>query len=133
VAALPLDGETADQARTGNPARITDGYIGTAPRAGANAPYNVRMSAKTFFTPLSLKNQAAAVKVPTEYLITVDQGRRIEDDMFYKCYQRATERGWSTSIMTADHVPHINQTAALVARLEKATLTARAGTLPAPK
>ena len=132
-AGLPLDGETADQARTGNPPRVVDGYVGSAPRPDAKPPYTVKMSAKTFFTPLSLKNQAAAIKVPTEYILTVDAGRKAEDDMFYKCYQRAQERGWSTSIMTGDHVVHINQTAALVERLEKATLTAKAGTPPAAK
>ena len=127
-AGLPIDGETADDARKKSaPTRAVDGWIGTAPRAGAKPPYNVQMSAKTFNTPMALKNQDAAHKVPTEYILTVDQGRQPQDDMFYKCYQRAQERGWSTSIMTGDHVVHVNQTAALVERLEKATLTAKAG------
>ena len=127
-AGLPIDGETADDARKKSaPTRVVYGYIGTAPRPGAKPPYNVQMPAKTFTTPMSLKNQDAAHKVPTEYILTVDAGRQPQDDMFYMCYQRAQERGWSTSIMTGDHIVHVNQPAALVERLEKATLTAKAG------
>jgi pimeloyl-ACP methyl ester carboxylesterase len=127
-AGLPLDGEPAAAGRTGSPIQVVDGYIrtGVDPKnPGRQPPYNVYMPAKTFLTPMSLKNQAAAWKVPTMYILTVDPGQQPENDMLYNSYKRALDRGWATSIMPGDHVVHINQTANLVERLEKATLEAK--------
>ena len=84
-AGLPIDGECGWQAKAGNAPNIVDGYIsgGQNPKSPtANAPFNVNMPGKTFMTPISLKNQEKAVKVPTSYILTVDQGRTAEQDMF---------------------------------------------------
>lgn len=82
-------------------------------------PYIVPMPAKTFSTPLSLKN-ADSKKVPGVYILTVDPGKKPEQDMFYKSYERAKARGWATHVMEADHVPHLNKPDELLKLLEQA-------------
>lgn len=132
-AGLPIDGEMAWQAKAGGAPRIVDGYIsgGQNPKAPtARAPFNVNMPGKTFTTPISLKNQEKAVKVPTSYILTVDEGRTAEDDMFYKCYSRAIERKWHAMIIPGNHTPHMNQTAKLVEILEETIPKAAPGSLP---
>jgi pimeloyl-ACP methyl ester carboxylesterase len=132
-AALPIDGETRSTAGgrgRGGPQVSADGFVGTtANNNGMKAPpYTVRMPAKAFSTPISLKNQAAALKIPTAYIMTVDPGSQPEQDAYFPFYTRAQERGWPVSIMPGDHVVHINQTANLVERLEKALLEAKPAT-----
>jgi pimeloyl-ACP methyl ester carboxylesterase len=132
-AGLPIDGEAGWQAKAGNAPNIVDGYIsgGQNPKTTtATPPFNVNMPGKTFMTPISLKNQEKAVKVPTAYILTIDQGRTAEQDMFYKCYVRAQERGFYTTTMSGNHTPHMNQTANLVDLLEKTIPLAKAGTMP---
>jgi pimeloyl-ACP methyl ester carboxylesterase len=131
-AALPIDGESRSTAGGVNnpPQANAEGFVGsTANDNGTKTPpYTVRMPAKALTTPIALKNQAAALKIPTYYLMTVDRGSQPEQDRYYPFYLRAKERGWTVSTMTGDHVVHINQTANLVERLEKATLDAKPGT-----
>ncbi len=132
-AGLPIDGECGWQAKAGGAPNIVDGYIsgGQNPKTTtAKPPFNVNMPGKTFMTPISLKNQEKAVKVPTAYILTIDQGRTAEQDMFFKCYTRAVERGFYTTTMTGNHTPHMNQTANLVDILEKTIPLAKAGALP---
>jgi pimeloyl-ACP methyl ester carboxylesterase len=130
-AALPIDGESRSTAGGVNnpPQANAEGFVGTtANNNGTKAPpYTVHMPAKALTTPISLKNQAAAIKIPTYYLMTVDPGNQPEQDRYYPFYLRAKEHGWTVSTMTGDHVVHINQTANLVERLEKATLDAKPG------
>jgi hypothetical protein len=83
------------------------------------------MAAKIFATPISLKNQQAANKIPTAYILTVDPGKKPEEDTFFKAYQRAKDRGWFTEIMIGSHVVHIDQTANLVKLLEAAPAQAK--------
>jgi pimeloyl-ACP methyl ester carboxylesterase len=126
---VPVDGESSNTIRQGGARQEVDGFIPLtpAPRADRKPPYIVKMPAKTFSTPVSLKNQAAALKIPTAYILTVVRGQTPEQDGFFKSYARARERGWAVSVMPGDHVVHINQTANLVERLEKATLEAKGG------
>jgi pimeloyl-ACP methyl ester carboxylesterase len=130
-AGLPLDGQAAVDAKGGEPPKIEDGYVRLHPttQPDRKPPYIVDMPAKTFFTPIALKNQAVAQKIPTMYILTVDPGKKPEEDMFFKPYQIAQERGWATSIMIGDHVVHLTQTANLVERLEKAIPEAKPATV----
>src|SRR5258708_5409121 len=68
-------------------------------------PIDVPHPMKTFTDPIVLKNQAAAAKIPATYVLTVDKGRKPEDDDFFPSAERAKARGWSVLIMEADHVP----------------------------
>jgi len=46
---------------------------------------------------------ATAEKLPTTYILTVDKGKSPEQDDFYRFYQRAKARGWTTHRMEGDH------------------------------
>lgn len=42
-------------------------------------------------------------------ILTVDPGKRPEEDTFHLSAERARARGWSVSVMAADHVPQWRQ------------------------
>lgn len=67
-------------------------------------PKDVPHPLKTFTDPIVLKNPAGA-KVPVTYILTVDPGKKPEDDTFFPSSERARARGWPVLIMPADHVP----------------------------
>jgi pimeloyl-ACP methyl ester carboxylesterase len=67
-------------------------------------PKDVPHPLKTFTDPIALGNPAAA-KVPATYILTVDKGKKPEDDDFYPSAERARARGWPVLIMEANHVP----------------------------
>jgi pimeloyl-ACP methyl ester carboxylesterase len=105
-AILPEDGENAYAGfRNDDISRLAkDGYLipvwitGNPP-----PPHDVPHPAKTFSEPISLKNQEAARKIPTTYILTVDKGNKPEQDDFYPFYVRAQKRGWPVLIMEGDH------------------------------
>ena len=108
-AMLPVDGESAASlGKAGMAAllqRAKDGFI--APwwvRPDKPFPRDVPHPVKTFTDVIALKNPAAA-KIPGAYILTVDQGRRPEDDDFYSASLRAKARGWPVLVMEADHNP----------------------------
>jgi pimeloyl-ACP methyl ester carboxylesterase len=68
-------------------------------------PKDVPHPLKTFTDPIKLGNPAAA-KIPGTYILTVDPGKRPEDDTFFASSERARARGWPVIIMEADHVPN---------------------------
>lgn len=68
-------------------------------------PKDVPHPLKTFTDPVSLKNPAAA-GVPATYILTVDPGKRPEEDTFFAPSERARTRGWPVIVMEADHVPN---------------------------
>ena len=80
------------------------------------------MPAKTFSQPIVLTNQAAAQKLPTTYILTVDPGRPPEQDDFYACYLRARSRGWPVLIMEGDHNVQRSHPQELVKLLEQLPL-----------
>jgi pimeloyl-ACP methyl ester carboxylesterase len=82
-------------------------------------PHDVPQPAKTLSEPIVLKNQEAALKIPTTYILTVDKGRQPQDDTFFKFYERAKARGWPVLIMEGDHNVHISHPKELVELLEK--------------
>jgi pimeloyl-ACP methyl ester carboxylesterase len=73
---------------------------------------------KTFTEPLSLKNKAA-LKLPGTYILTVDAGKKANDDDFWAQAQRAKERGWPILQLTADHNAQWSAPEALVEMLTR--------------
>jgi pimeloyl-ACP methyl ester carboxylesterase len=71
-------------------------------------PKDVPHPLKTFTDPIALKNPARA-KVPGTYILTVDPGKKPEEDTFFLSSERARARGWPVLIMSADHVPQWRQ------------------------
>lgn len=67
-------------------------------------PNDVPHPLKTFTEPLPLK-QPARGKIPAVYILTVDPGRKPEEDAFWKSAERARARGWPVVVMEADHNP----------------------------
>lgn len=75
---------------------------------------------KTFTEPLVLRNPALA-KIPASYILTVDKGRKPEDDTFFRSAERAKARGWPVTIMEADHYPMLLQPEATADLLRRVT------------
>jgi pimeloyl-ACP methyl ester carboxylesterase len=67
-------------------------------------PFDVPHPLKTFTDPIALKNPARE-KIPAAYILTVDPGKKPEEDAFWKSAERARTRGWPVTIMEADHNP----------------------------
>jgi pimeloyl-ACP methyl ester carboxylesterase len=120
---LPENGENADSIvspRLKKPP-VKDGFVipiwvtGNPP-----PPHDVLMPAKAFSEPITLTNQAVAQKLPTTYILTVDKGAPPEQDDFYRFYERAKARGWTTLIMEGDHNVHLSHPKELVKLLEQA-------------
>jgi len=73
-------------------------------RPGQPHPYDVPHPVKTFTDTLALKNPARE-KIPGVYILTVDPGKKPEEDAFWKSAERARARGWTVLTMEADHNP----------------------------
>ena len=120
---VPNNGECANaiRARTGIDRPIINGFvIPTWITNNPPPPHDVPHPAKTFSEPISLTNQAVAVKLPTTYILTVDKGKTPEQDDFYPFYQRAKARGWTVIIMEGDHNVQRSHQKELVGLLEQA-------------
>ncbi len=70
----------------------------------APIPHDVPQSLKTFTTPVSWKNPKAKA-LPATYILTVDPGKKPEEDGFFIFSERAKARGWKILQMSADHNP----------------------------
>jgi pimeloyl-ACP methyl ester carboxylesterase len=70
-------------------------------------PYDVPQSLKTFTEPISLINPATK-KIPVTYILTVEEGKKAEDDDFASAAERAKKRGWRVLQMEADHNPQFS-------------------------
>ena len=110
---LPVNGESVMTARRPGALRIEkmvrDGYI--IPdwvRPDQPFPRDVPLPLKAFTEPIRLSNPAAG-KVPVTYILTVDPGKKPEDDDFYPFAERARARGWPVIVMEAGHVPMWSQ------------------------
>jgi alpha-N-arabinofuranosidase len=121
---LPEDGESAysSMGSNGSARRMpaTNGFISLGDQTGKPVPHVVPQSEKTFTEPIKLEHQDQARRIPSTYILTVDHGKKPEDDMFYRYYQRAQSRGWKVEIMEGDHVVHINQPRETARLLEQA-------------
>jgi pimeloyl-ACP methyl ester carboxylesterase len=121
-ALLPENGECSDTSRPGRTnvftIPVTDGFI-IPPWVQANTPppHDTPMPARTFSQPITLTNQAVAQKLPTTYILTVDAGKKPEQDDFYVSYQRAKARGWPALTMESNHTverSHPNEVVRLI-------------------
>ena len=104
-------------------AGMTAGRLGERVRPNS---FNVTQPPKTFSQPIQLKNADATAKIPVVYILTVDPGKRAEDDAFYFSSQRARDRGWTVWEMASDHVPSMTHPAELTKLLEDAPAAAKA-------
>jgi pimeloyl-ACP methyl ester carboxylesterase len=124
---LPNDGESLNSATT-RPRPTTNGFVvpnGWPYPPTRKPPYIVPHPAKTLSQRISLKN-AAGKTIPTVYILTVDRGQQPEQDRFFRSYQRAKDREWTTWIMEGGHVVNVTAPAELVKLLEAAPAAARA-------
>jgi hypothetical protein len=81
-------------------------------------PHDVPHPLESFDEAISLVNQTVAGTLPATYVLTVVQGKRAEDDEFYRFCTRATARGWTTLSIEADHNPQWSRPEELVRLLE---------------
>jgi len=108
-AILPNDGESVMQVmnrgsdwiqKMTKDGMIIPGWV----QPGKPYPFDVPHPLKTFTDPITLKNSARE-KIPAVYILTVDPGKKPEEDDFWPCAERARARGWPVTIMEADHNP----------------------------
>ncbi|MEJ1971596.1 MAG: alpha/beta hydrolase [Lacunisphaera sp.] len=110
-ALLPVDGESVMSLvkKTGSfdvTKMVKDGFI--VPnwvKPDKPLPKDVPQPFKTFTDPIALKNQASAAKISAVYILTVDPGKKPEEDDFFPSSERAKARGWPVIVMEADHNP----------------------------
>jgi pimeloyl-ACP methyl ester carboxylesterase len=67
-------------------------------------PKDVPQPLKTFTERIVLNNEQAR-NLPSTYILTVDPGKRAEEDNFAPSAERARALGWKVVEMTADHNP----------------------------
>lgn len=122
---VPEDGESVLTARDNGQAAPEDNprdgfvipdWLDRSPKP----PSDVPQSYKTFSQPVSRK-KPAAIALPATYILTVDEGKKPEEDFFYNFSQRAKKRGWRLVQMTADHNPQMSNPSALADLLRKET------------
>ncbi len=121
-ATAPNDGESENQAwgRVETPEQAAQQYrIPEWVKPDSPLPHDVPQPAGVAREPVSFKNPAA-LKLPVTYILTVDPGKKTEDDHFYRFYERAKSRGWTLEIMEADHNVQWSNPKGLVERLENA-------------
>jgi pimeloyl-ACP methyl ester carboxylesterase len=124
-AILPTNGESAVQIikRSVFNEPVVDGYL--LPiwlKPNTPLPHDVPQPLRTLTQPITLTNQAAVAKIPATYILTVDRGKRTEDDDFYPFYLRARALGLQTEIMEGDHNVQWSHPRELVQLLETAVM-----------
>lgn len=107
-AMLPNDGDSATTLLGGRlplEQMAKDGFlIPTWVQPGKPYPFDVPHPLKTFTDQISLKNPVRE-KIPAVYILTVDPGKKPEEDAFWPSAERARQRDWTVTIMEADHNP----------------------------
>jgi pimeloyl-ACP methyl ester carboxylesterase len=81
-------------------------------------PKDVPQPLKTFTEPIALKNKSAR-SLPATYILTVEAGKKPEDDDFASQAARARARGWPVLQLTADHNAQWSAPEALVEMIDK--------------
>jgi len=124
-AIVPRDGESVATAMTGG--EEESGWVNSAVngyiipqwvRPGQSPPKDVPHPVKTFTDRIDLKNPDR-MKIPTDYILTVDPGADAEKDSFFPYAERAREFGWPVHHMPADHNPQWSHPQALAELLVK--------------
>lgn len=122
-AMVPEHGETVMQIMDPNGDRLKpmikgDYLVPPWVKPDQNPPKDVPHPLRTLTEPIVIKNPDVK-KIPTTYILTVDPGKKPEDDGFAFSAQRARNRGWAVHHMTADHNPQWSAPEALVTLLLK--------------
>jgi len=121
-ALLPVDGESVFTAlpknREGMRSMEKDGMIVPSwVKADQPFPKDVPQSVKTFSEEIDLKSPKLKDIVGV-YILTVDEGKKPEDDTFYIFAERAKKRKWKYVEMVADHNPQWSKASELANLLE---------------
>lgn len=74
-------------------------------KPGQQPPMDVPHPVKTFTDTIRLSS-TEIYSIPVTYILTIDPGKRPEDDGFFKFFERARERGVRVLQMSADHNPN---------------------------
>lgn len=82
--------------------------------------HDVPQPAATFSEPITLTNQAVVEKLPATYILCEGKGQSLEQAHFYRFYQRARERGWTTDVIPSDHTVERSHPAEITKLLEQA-------------
>ncbi len=109
---LPEDGESVYSSMGANSSRrrpAVNGFISLGDQTGKPVSHVVPQSEKTFTEPIKLEHQDKARAIPTTYILTVDPGKKPEEDTFFPYYERAKARGWKVQIMEGTHVVHLTK------------------------
>ena len=121
-ALLPVDGESVftaiPQNREGMRSMEKDGMIVPSwVKADQPFPKDVPQSVKTFSEEIELKSPKLKDIVGV-YILTVDEGKKREEDTFYTFAERAKKRKWKYVEMAADHNPQWSKPSELANLLE---------------
>lgn len=108
-AMVPEDGESVmqimDPKGEGISKMVQGNYLVPAwVKADQKPPKDVPHPLKTFTERIVLKN-AKTKEIPSTYILTVDPGKKAEEDDFASSAVRARKRGWKVLEMRADHNP----------------------------
>jgi pimeloyl-ACP methyl ester carboxylesterase len=120
---LPLDGESVFSANPKNrdwtrPMEKEGMIVPPWVKDDQPLPKDVPQSIKTFSEPVTLKNPKLK-DVPGVYILTVDPGKKPDDDTFFMFAERAKKRQWKYFEMSADHNPQWSKPLDLVSLLER--------------
>ncbi|MES1227953.1 MAG: alpha/beta fold hydrolase [Armatimonadota bacterium] len=119
---LPENGESVETLRKGPGLGFpTDGQfiIPTWIKGTEPLPHDVPHPLKTWTQKIKLTHQDKASLVPSSYILTVDKGKKAEDDTFFPYSERAKARNWPIVIMEGDHNVQWSAPKELVSLLEK--------------
>ena len=121
-ALLPENGESVDGIKPNAiKTSVVNGFVvGDWMKGNPPPPHDVPQSARTFSEPITLTNQAVAQKLPTTYIFLVAKGQTLDQANFYRFYQRAKARGWTTHVIESDHNVQRSHPQELVKLLEQA-------------
>jgi pimeloyl-ACP methyl ester carboxylesterase len=115
---LPDNGQSANDTLGGPGIPPKDGFVfpmwNPAP---SPPPHAMPQPAKTFSQQIKLEHQDAVAKIPTTYLLTVDPGKKPEEDMFFRFSEKARARDWKVITMESDHVPQFSRIPEIVSLL----------------
>jgi pimeloyl-ACP methyl ester carboxylesterase len=118
---VPNDGESVRTIKGKNwdwvANMIKDDYMVPQWKHG-QIPGDVPQSLKTFTEPIKLQNKGQHT-IPTIYILTVDKGKKPEEDDFGSQAVRARERKWVVEQMESDHNPQWSAVNELVEMLYK--------------
>ncbi|MFL5729861.1 MAG: alpha/beta hydrolase [Cytophagaceae bacterium] len=105
---VPKDGESVKDLRNEKwdwfEKMNKDGFLYPQWLKPGQIPGDVPHPLKTLTDPITLKNPKAA-KIPGVYILTVDKGKKPEEDDFGSQAERAKQKGWPVLILEADHNP----------------------------